>query len=124
MNRSAVISILIVLLFTTSITPAFPSAAGETRKSTKIRGKEYVSINDAALLLGATKFWKVETRKAVLNVEGKGMRFTVGSPVVAVGDRTFQVIDNMGLAYYFIEVLRPPLEGKNCIRHELNSRIF
>ena len=85
-NRLAVVLILAIAFLLT----LFPYGVdGQVRRSTKIQGKDYVSFNDAALLLGATKFWKAETRKAVLNVEGQRIRFTVGSPIVAVGDRTF-----------------------------------
>jgi N-acetylmuramoyl-L-alanine amidase len=121
MNRLVPVStLIIVFLMTLAIHLACPCAAGETRKSTRIQGREYVSINDAALLLGATKFWKVETRKAVLNAEGKGMRFTVGSPVVAVGDRTFvlraPVLFVKGAPYipveFFTEVLPQVLEKR------------
>jgi N-acetylmuramoyl-L-alanine amidase len=121
MNRFVPIStLIIVFLMTLAMLLASPCAPGETRKSTRIQGREYVSINDAALLLGATKFWKVETRKAVLNVEGKKIRFTVGSPVVAVGDRTFvlraPVLFVKGAPYipveFFTEVLPQVLEKR------------
>jgi N-acetylmuramoyl-L-alanine amidase len=113
-------ALIIVFLMALAMSLASPCAAGETRKSTRIQGRDYVSINDAALLLGATKFWKVETRKAVLNVEGKRIRFSVGSPVVAVGDRTFvlrgPVLFVKGAPYipvgFFTDVLPQVLERR------------
>jgi N-acetylmuramoyl-L-alanine amidase len=66
-----------------------PAAAAEARKAKKIGDRYYLSMNDAALLLGATKYWKAETRKAVLNVEGTQIRLTVLSPIVAVGEKTY-----------------------------------
>jgi hypothetical protein len=36
-------------------------------------------------------------------------------------DRVFKLGDNMGLADYLIEILRPPREGKNRIRHAERS---
>jgi N-acetylmuramoyl-L-alanine amidase len=109
MNRVALVSILLITIFL-GLAPRCVTA--EARKSTRIQGKDYVSINDAALLLGATKFWKVETRKAVLNVEGKRIRFTIGSSVVAVGDRTF--------------VLRAPvlfIKGVPCVPVEFFAEV-
>jgi len=85
-NRLAIVSVLVAAL-SLCLVPC--SVNSQVRRSTKIQGKDYVSFNDAALLLGATKFWNEEARKAVLNVEGQRVRFTVGSPIVAVGDRTF-----------------------------------
>jgi len=65
------------------------AAAAEARKAKKIGERYYLSMNDAALLLGATKYWNEETRKAVLNVEGTRIRLTALSPIVAVGEKTF-----------------------------------
>ncbi len=91
------------------------SVASEARKATKIKGRYYVSINDAAFLLGATKFWRVETRKAVLNVEGERIRLTVGSPVVVVGQRSFvmttPVLFRRGMPYVPVELFTEMLPG-------------
>ncbi|MCX5801754.1 MAG: N-acetylmuramoyl-L-alanine amidase [Candidatus Eisenbacteria bacterium] len=105
------ISVLLVAILLVAILPGLaPSyVSAEARKSTRIQGRDYVSMDDAALLLGATKFWKAETRKAVLNVEGTRIRFTVGSPILAVGDQTFvlgaPVLFVRGVPYVPVEFL-------------------
>ena len=127
MTRPAIVLILLVVIFLGLLCS---SAGADARKSTRIQGKDYVSINDAALLLGATKFWKLETRKAVLNVEGKRIRFTVGNPVVAVGDQTFvlgaPVLFVKGVPYipveFFVEVV-PQILGKKVAWNAENRTI-
>lgn len=112
--------LLSLLLLSLLLIPASSSVALEARQASKIEGRYYVSINDAAFLLGATKFWKVETRKAVLSVEGKRIRLTVGSPVVVVGEQTFMltapVLFRQGTPYVpvelFTEVLPEVLEKR------------
>jgi N-acetylmuramoyl-L-alanine amidase len=90
------------------ILAASACVASEARKATKISGRYYVSFNDAALLLGATKFWRAETRKAVLNVEGKRIRLTIGSPMVTVGEQTYvltaPVLFRRGMPYVPVEL--------------------
>jgi N-acetylmuramoyl-L-alanine amidase len=111
MMKRVFLPVLACLLLAT----ASSSIASEARKATKIKGRYYVSINDAALLLGATKFWKVETRKAVLNVEGERIRLTVGSPVVVVGRQSFvmtaPVLFRRAMPYVPVELFTEMLPG-------------
>jgi len=89
--KKTLVSVILVAVVSSilcaCVTP--PAAAAEARKAKKIGDRYYLSMNDAALLLGATKYWKAETRKAVLNVEGTQIRLTVLSPIVAVGEKTY-----------------------------------
>jgi N-acetylmuramoyl-L-alanine amidase len=87
MFASALFVVLFCSIVSASLSP--PVWAAEARKAKKIGDKYYLSMNDAALLLGATKFWNGETRKAVLNMEGTRIRLTVHSSVVAVGEKTY-----------------------------------
>ncbi len=90
-------------------------AASEARKASKIGARYYISINDAAVLLGATKYWNGETRKAVLNVEGTRVRVTVGSSIVAVGESTYvmsaPVLFVRGVPFIPVELFSEILPG-------------
>ncbi|UCF78203.1 MAG: N-acetylmuramoyl-L-alanine amidase [Candidatus Eiseniibacteriota bacterium] len=126
MRRRSIHSLLVCLL----LVAVSPSAASEARRASEIDGRYYVSINDAALLLGATKFWKVETRKAVLNVEGTRIRLTVGSPVVVVGDRAFvltaPVLFRSGMPYVPVELfsdILPQVFQKRIVWNPANKTL-
>ncbi|MFH0779217.1 MAG: N-acetylmuramoyl-L-alanine amidase [Candidatus Eisenbacteria bacterium] len=111
---AVVVSLLLVLM------PV--SAPGEGRRTTRIGDRYYVSVNDAAVLLGATKFWRSETRKVVLNVEGTRITVTVGSPVVLAGNKTFlltvPVVFRQGTVYIPVELfsdMLPQVVGRSFL---------
>lgn len=117
---SALSIALASLILSACVVP--PAAASDARKATKIGNRYYLSINDAALLLGATKFWKGETRKAVLNVEGTRIRLTVHSPIVAVGEKTYvlpsPVLFVRGVLFIPVELFTetlPAILGKSIV---------
>ena len=120
MKRVLVSTILVTLVFAILCACVTHSAsASEARKAKKIGDRYYLSMNDAALLLGATKYWKAETRKAVLNVEGTQIRLTVHSPVVAVGEKTYvlpsPVLFSRGVPFIPVELFTetvPAVLGK------------
>lgn len=57
----------------------------------RIDGKPYVSTTDLARLLGASRFWRADTRKLVLRVGDVRVTLTVDNPFVVVGDRTWRL---------------------------------
>jgi N-acetylmuramoyl-L-alanine amidase len=118
MTKKVLVPALLLLL----ILGGLSHAASEGRKAAKIGGRYYLSVNDAAVLLKATKFWNGETKKAELNVQGTRIRVTVGSPVVAVSDRTYvlpvPVLFVKGVAFVPVELfseILPQILGQRII---------
>ncbi len=57
----------------------------------RIGGQPYVSTTDLARLLGASRFWRADTRKLVLRVGDVRVTLTVDNPFAVVGDRTWRL---------------------------------
>ncbi len=74
--------------------PAPPRPARSTATSAAIvtiAGVPYVSTTELARLLGASRYWRADTRKLVLRVGDRRLTLTVDLPYVVAGDRTYRL---------------------------------
>lgn len=54
---------------------------------------DYISTNDLARILGATKFWRPELRKLTLRIGEHTLRLTVDAPLVLVDEQAKNLVD-------------------------------
>ena len=91
--RHAVRAALVLLLATSArVTLAAPSPAGPPAAPVvRVNGVPCVAAGELARLLDGVQYWRADTRKLVIRVQGHRLTLTEGVPIALLDDRTLRL---------------------------------